>query len=139
MYQTFHRQLTTTLKLCGKFNQTGSVHDIQQMSWVETRGLDRYIVLNNLRIRLKSVIQKPRQTIVFISYDKYIVLGEHLEPMVQCTFTFDSCYSEIAYCVLHTYVGWTLPFFNKWCHISFYVIYFSAAWKSFCYTMKKKC
>lgn len=30
-------------------------------------------------IRWKSAIPKPKQTNVFISYDKFITLGEHLE------------------------------------------------------------
>lgn len=81
VYRHFHRQPTTIRKLFGKLNQTGSVHDIQQRSSsrVATRGQDHYIVLNQLRVRCKSITPTARQTNVFISYDQCIILGEHLE------------------------------------------------------------
>lgn len=41
---------------------TGSVRDIQARSWVATRGHARFIVLNHLRVRWKSVTPTARQT-----------------------------------------------------------------------------
>lgn len=81
MYHHFHRHSTTIQRLWGKFNQTGCVYDIQQspMSRVTTRGQNRYIVLNHIRVRWKSDTPTARQTNVFISNDQCIILCDHFE------------------------------------------------------------
>lgn len=55
---------------------TSSVRDINQRSRfsVATRGQDGYIVLNQLKVRWKSVASTARQTNMSVSYNKNIIL-----------------------------------------------------------------
>lgn len=65
--------LPSNRKVCGCDYQQRS------KSRVATKGKDRYIVLNHLRVRWILTNPTARQTNVIISYNKYIILGELLQ------------------------------------------------------------
>lgn len=59
---SFTSTIYSKTKIMDEIQPTGSVRDIQARSWVATRGHARFIVLNHLRVRWKSVTPTARQT-----------------------------------------------------------------------------